>query len=178
MTFTIRSRTRRCAPTASTKYSVSIAVVRRANAGILPAASRPTTEAALDAGKSHRIFCGTPKVSRALAIGGTGIAHPTASTAWNAASAAYVFGDVRPPTSLPQLVLRRRGALHRQTRGRFCFGHCLDERRVGLGGEPAGHVLVVVLWRRRVLDGRWLEPEHPVLAGSAKLLGETLKRPV
>src|ERR1700759_590348 len=178
MTFTIRSRTRRCAPTASTKYSVSIAVVRRANAGILPAASRPTTEAALDAGRSHRMFCGTPKVSSALATGGTGSAHATASTAWNAASAAYVFGDVRPPTSLPQLELRRQGPVRRQTRVRLCLGYRLDDRRVGLGGEPALHVLVVVLWRRGVVDRRWLEPEHPVLARSTQLLGETLQRRV
>src|ERR1700742_1363547 len=174
MAFTIRSRTRRCAPTASTKYSVSIAVVRRANAGIRPAASRPKTEAALDAGRSHRMFCGTPKVSRALSIGGTGIAHPTASTAWNAASAAYVFGDVRAPTSLPQLVLRRQGAVRCQPRVRLCLGYRLDDRRVGLGREPAVHVLVVVLWRRGVVDRRWLESEHPVLDWSAQLLGETL----
>src|SRR3984885_12007400 len=178
MAFTIRSWTRRCAPTASTKYSVSIAVVRRASPGILPAESRPTTEAALDAGRSHRMFCGTPKVSRALWIGGTGIAHPTASTAWNAASAAYVLGDVRPPTSLPQLVLRRQGGVRRQTRVRLCLGYRLDDGRVGLGGEPAVHVLVVVLRRRGVVDRRWLEPEHPVLTRSAQLLGETLQRRV
>src|ERR1700733_5244344 len=155
-----------------------MAVVSRASAGTRPADSSPITDAALEAGSNQRMSWGIRSVSRAFATGATGIAHATASTAWNAASAAYVFGDVRPPTSRPQLVLRRRGALHRQTRGRFCFGHRLDERRVGLGGEPAGHVLVVVLWRRRGLDGRWLEPEHPVLAGSAKLLGETLQRRV
>src|SRR3984957_2993725 len=176
MTFTIRSRTRRCAPTASTKYSVSIARVRRANAGILPAASRPTTEAALEAGRSHRMFCGTPKVSRALSIGRTGIAHPTASTAWKAARAAYVFGDVRPPTSLPQLVLRRQGAVRRQTRVRLRLGYCLDDRRIGLGGEPAVHVLVVVPCRRGVVDGRWHKTEYPVVTRSAEQLGEALQR--
>ena len=73
---------------ASTKYTVNIAVVSRANAGIRLAESNPITEAALEAGSSHRISCGMPRASRALAIGGTGIAHATASAAWNAASAA------------------------------------------------------------------------------------------
>src|SRR5271156_7228059 len=178
MAFTIRSRTRRCAPTASMKYRVNMAVVNRASAGIRPADSSPITEAALEAGSNQRMSCGIRSVSRVLATGATGIAHATASTAWTAASAAYVFGDVRPPTSLPQLVLRRQGALRRQTRVRLCLGYRLDDRRVGLGGEPAVHVLVVVLWRRGVVDRRWLEPEHPVLARSAQLLGETLQRRV
>jgi hypothetical protein len=76
------------APTANTKYKVSIAVVSLANAGNRLTDSRPIAEAALTAGSTGRTFSGTPKVSRLLAMGGMGIAQATASPAWNAARAA------------------------------------------------------------------------------------------
>jgi hypothetical protein len=142
--FTIRSRARRCALTASAKYSVSIAVVRRANAGILLAESKPTTEAALDAGRSHRIFCGTPRASKVLAMIGSGIAHATASATWNVASAAYVFGEFTALMSLIQFGRRREGALYRLARIGLGLRHRLNDRRVGLGGEPVGHVVIVL----------------------------------
>jgi hypothetical protein len=76
------------APTASTKYTVSIAVVSRANAGMLPADNKPITEAALETGRIQRISSGTPSWSRALVINGNGIAQAAASAAWKTASAA------------------------------------------------------------------------------------------
>src|ERR1700761_937444 len=112
MVFTMRSRTRMCAPTASTKYTVSIRVVNRANAGILLADSKPITEAALLTGRIHRMFSGTPSWSRTLVIYGNGIAHATPSAAWKAASAAYVFGEVTALTSRSQFRRRRQRAFH------------------------------------------------------------------
>src|SRR5271156_4399747 len=109
--FTIRSRARICAQTASTKYTVNIAVVSRANAGIRLAESNPITEAALEAGSSQRMSCGISRASSVFAIGDTGIAHATASAAWNAARPAYVFGEVRPLMSLIQFGWRRKGSL-------------------------------------------------------------------
>src|ERR1700744_1387520 len=169
MVFTMRSRTRMCAPTASTKYTVSIAVVNRANAGILLADSKPITEAALVTGRIHRMFSGTPSWSRTLVMYGTGIAHATPSAAWKAASAAYVFGEVRTLMSLTQLGRRRQCAINRLARVGLGLRHCLDNRRISLGGEPVGGVLVVVFGFGQVfLDRRWHIPEHAVLPWRAE----------
>ena len=133
-----------CALTASTKYTVSNAVVNRANAGILPADSKPITEAAFVTGRIHRMSSGTPNWSRALVIYGTGIAQATPSAAWKTASAAYVFGEVRPLTSRSQFGRRGERAFYWFARIGLGLCHRLDDRRIGFGGEPVGRLLVVV----------------------------------
>jgi hypothetical protein len=70
-----------CAATASTKYSVNIAVVIRASHGNRPTESRPTAAAVFTTGKTHRMRRGTPRVSRVFEIAGSGMAHATASLA-------------------------------------------------------------------------------------------------
>ncbi|OBB59719.1 hypothetical protein A5757_11540 [Mycobacterium sp. 852013-51886_SCH5428379] len=63
-------------------------MVRRPSGGYRWPASKPTADAALTDGNTHRMFAGTPTESRDFSIGGRGIAHATASAACRAASAA------------------------------------------------------------------------------------------
>lgn len=79
--FTILSRARMCAPTASTKYNVSIAVVSLASHGNRNTDSSPRAAAAFDTGIAQRISGGMSRSSRILARIGSGIAHATASPA-------------------------------------------------------------------------------------------------
>lgn len=85
--FTTLSRARTCAPTASVKYTVNIAVVNRATPGNRDTDSKPRAAAALTTGRTHRISGGTRRSSRVFAMYGNGIAHATASPALKAASA-------------------------------------------------------------------------------------------
>ncbi len=85
---TTLSRTRTCAPTANTKYSVSIAVVSRAKAGNRTTDASPTAATALTTGNTGRMFSGTPTSSRVFLTGATWTPHATASAAWNTARAA------------------------------------------------------------------------------------------
>lgn len=70
------------------KYNVNIAVVSRAKAGNRVTDNKPTAEAAVTTGSTGRTLTGTSKSSSNLAIGGSGMAHATASPACRAASTA------------------------------------------------------------------------------------------
>jgi hypothetical protein len=56
-------------------------VVIRASRGDRPTKSRPTAAAVFTTGKTHRMRCGTPRVSRDFEIADSGMAHATASLA-------------------------------------------------------------------------------------------------